>query len=144
MIRMTRIAPASFETETVWNVGLAGTGFAVGDLQLPVGRDSDWVPEHLLLLAAESCFMSALLSLAIAERVDVLGYVSSGRLETLSGRSGQSIVVAPCAVVGSRREATRLAELGRQARRESVIARLLGNRLDVELDIQVIPMGVPM
>lgn len=144
MNRITQIAPESFETETVWNVGLAGTGFALGDLQLPVGRDSDWTPEHLLLLAAESCFMSSLMALALADGIDVLGYVSNGRLEIVKERSAPSVTLAPCAVVGSRREATRLAELGRQARRESVTARLLGNRLHVALDIQVIPMGVPM
>ena len=73
MTRHARRSRAPFKTETVWNAGLAGTGAAGEGQLLTVGHEGDWVPEHLLLLAAESCFMSTLPTLALDAGIDVLG-----------------------------------------------------------------------
>jgi organic hydroperoxide reductase OsmC/OhrA len=143
MIRKTdaRAPQAPFETETVWDAGLAGTGSAVGGPQLIVGRDGDWGPEHLLLLAAESCFMDTLLSLAVENGIAVLGYVSNGKLWLRDGNGTPEISLLPCAVVGSAPEAKRLVEIGRRAQQESLTARLLGNRLHVTMDVRTIAAG---
>jgi organic hydroperoxide reductase OsmC/OhrA len=139
MIGRISASTVPFETETVWNAGLAGTGAAVGGLNLTVGHDGDWAPEHLLLLATESCFMSTFLSLAANEGIEVLGYVSNGQLQMHESRSTPTVVLVPCAVVASRHDAVRLAEVARQAEQESVTAQLLGSHLHVTMDIQTIP-----
>jgi organic hydroperoxide reductase OsmC/OhrA len=137
-------AVSSFETETVWNSGLEGTGEAAGH-SLAVGREAEWLPEHLLLLAAESCFMSTLLALAADEGIDILGYVSSGHLRVPADRQAVAIVsLEPCAIVTSAHDADRLSELGVRAQQESVTARLLGSRLQVAMDVQTIPAEAPV
>jgi organic hydroperoxide reductase OsmC/OhrA len=144
MSQKMRVPPPPFETETVWNTGLAGTGAARGGLTLTVGHDGDWAPEHLLLLATESCFMSALLALAAKEGIDVLGYVSNGRLHVPhDARAAPVVVLVPCAVVASPQDAKRLAQLGRRAQHESLTARLLGGRLHVTMDIRTVPLEAP-
>jgi organic hydroperoxide reductase OsmC/OhrA len=140
MVRTTTASRASFSTETVWNSGLAGTGATSEGLTLSVGREGDWAPEHLILLATESCFMSTFLSLAAGVGIDVLGYVSSGRLQaTGEPRARPAVILAPCAVVASSDDAARLADVARRAQRESVAAHLLGPRLKVEMDVRIVP-----
>jgi|SoiMetStandDraft_2_1073263.scaffolds.fasta_scaffold14123_4 organic hydroperoxide reductase OsmC/OhrA len=137
-------AVSSFETETVWNSGLEGTGEAAGH-SLAVGRDAEWLPEHLLLLAAEACFMSTLLALAAAEGIDVMGYVSSGHLRVPADRDAVALIsLEPCAIVTSTLDADRLSKLGVRAQQESVTARLLGSRLQVTMDVQTIPAEAPV
>lgn len=129
----------SFATETVWDVGLAATGEAGEGRKLTIGREGDWLPEHLLLLAAESCFMSTFLALTADAGVTVLGYVSSGRLHATEDPSqAPSIVVTPC-VVCSDQDRSRVVRLAEQAKRESVVARALGGRLILELGVRGIP-----
>ena len=143
MSHQVRASAAPFKTETVWNAGLAGTGMAGEGQSLLVGHDGDWAPEHLLLLAAESCFMSTLLGLAAASGVEVLGYVSNGQLQLADqARSPGLVSLSPCVVVASAADAERVSRLGEQARRESVVALTLGDRLTVSLDVRLIPSSV--
>jgi len=137
--RHARRSTAPFKTETVWNAGLAGTGVAVEGQSLTVGHEGDWVPEHLLLLAAESCFMSTLLTLAVDAGIDVLGYVSKGSLDVPRDPGQASLLLSPCAVVATTGDAERLTALGRQAQRDSIVARMLGDRFRVELDVRTLP-----
>ena len=134
-----RPPPAPFTTETVWNAGLAGTGAAGEGRSLLVGHEGEWVPEHLVLLAAESCFMSALLRLLADAGIEVLGYVSNGQLQVSDdAHQGPSVTLLPCVVVASAEAAEQLTRLGEEAKRASVVARLLGDRLRVTLDVQTI------
>jgi hypothetical protein len=131
-----------FATETVWNAGLTGTGTAGADRSLKVGRDGEWQPEYLLLLAAESSFMSTMLALAAHTGVTVLGYVSSGHLDVPDDFEAlPRVSLAPCVVVGTAGDAERIADLGRRAERASIIARLLGDRFRVTLDVRCVPSG---
>jgi len=135
-----RASRSPFTTETIWNAGLAGTGVAGENRSLTVGHEGRWAPEHLLLLAAESCFMSTLLSLAPTAGVEVLGYVSSGHLEVPEDpRSKPTVSLTPCVVVGSSIEDERIVAVARQAEQDSVVARLLGDRLRITLDVQRVP-----
>jgi organic hydroperoxide reductase OsmC/OhrA len=134
----TRLVAFPFTSETVWNAGLSATGSAGGG-SLTVGFEGDWAPEHLLLLAVESCFMSTFLSLAYASGLEVLGYVSSARLEH-GGQSSTapSVSLAPCIIVGRPADAATASELASEAARESVMARLFGTRLRVTPDVRLI------
>jgi organic hydroperoxide reductase OsmC/OhrA len=143
MPKVPRARALPFTTETVWNAGLAGTGMSAEGRSLIVGHEGEWSPEHLLLLAAESCFMSTLLALARADGVDVLGYVSSGQLHVPDDpQAALSILLTPCVVVLTDGDAERIRELARRAREESVVARTLGHGLTVALDVRVVPNGI--
>jgi organic hydroperoxide reductase OsmC/OhrA len=129
-----------FTTETVWNAGLAGTGLSGEGRSLTVGHEGEWSPEHLLLLAVESCFMSTLLALARADGVDILGYVSNAQLHPPDDpQAALSILLNPCIVVLSQADAERIRVLARQAREESVVARALGRGLVLALDVRAVP-----
>ncbi len=138
MVLDTRVAAFPFSSETVWNTGLAGTGTA-GGASLSAGFEGDWAPEHLLLLAIESCFMSTFLSLAYVSRLDVLGYVSNARLEHAGAHaSSPSISLAPCIVVRSEEDAAQARGLVHEASRESVLVRLLGSRVRLAPEVRIV------
>jgi organic hydroperoxide reductase OsmC/OhrA len=138
--KAARARAAPFTTETVWNAGLAGTGMSGEGRSLTVGHEGEWSPEHLLLLAAESCFMSTLLALARAEGIEVLGYVSNGQLHVADDpQAALSILLTPCVVVLTDTDAERIRGLARRAREESVVARMLGRGLTVALDVRAVP-----
>ena len=102
-----------FATEIVWNAGLTGTGTAAAGRSLTVGREGEWEPEYLLLLAAESSFMPTMLALAAHAGVTVLGYVSSGHLNVPDDAEAlPRVSLAPCIVVATSEDAERIAGLG--------------------------------
>ncbi len=126
-------------TETVWNTGLAGTSVEAHGRSLAVGRGDGWAPEDLLLVAAESGFMSALLALADQAGIDVLGYVSKGDLpEKRTNGAPAMIGLMPCVIVGSDADATRIHRIAERVLRESTVARLLGEHLHVMLDVRTV------
>jgi organic hydroperoxide reductase OsmC/OhrA len=126
-------------TETVWNTGLVGTSVANHGDSLTIGREGGWAPEDLVLLAAESCFMSTLLELAREASIDVLGYVSKAHLETKTPRGrGPSIVLMPCVVVGTPDDIARVHRLATRVPRESIVAKLLNAHLQVTLDVRAV------
>lgn len=138
MVLDTRLVAFPFSSETVWNTGLAAAGTA-GGRSISVGFEGDWAPEHLLLLATESCFMSTFLSLAYAAGLEVLGFISNARLEHGAHQSSlPSVSLAPCIVVGAPMDVTIARELAGAAVRESVVARLLGSRLRVVADVRLV------
>ncbi len=141
MADQPRAPHAPFTTETVWDAGLAGTGCAGEGLSLTMGPGGDWVPEQLLLLAAEGGFMSTLLALAEDAGITLLGYVSKGRLEVAADpTAARSIVLSACAVVRTPQDAQRLSALADQAKDQSPIARMLGGRVTVALDVRAVPV----
>jgi hypothetical protein len=129
-----------YSTETVWNAGLAGTAIAGKGHSLKVGNDGDWVPEHLLLLAAESSYMSTLLALARESGLEILGYVSKSRLD-MNARSGEppTLMLMPCVVVRSDGDAQWVVRLAAHVTERSGVASLLADRLRVTLDVRVVP-----
>lgn len=134
-----RAHPATpYATETVWDGGLSGTGLSADGQALAVGHEGGWAPEQLMLLGAEGSFMDAFLASAREANLQVLGYVSSGHLELVDGRhEGPRIVLRPCVVVASVDDARRAVRMSTAAIRQSVVARLLGDRLRVSLDVQL-------
>jgi organic hydroperoxide reductase OsmC/OhrA len=140
MVLDLRVAAFPFSSETVWNTGLSATGSA-GGRSLSAGFEGDWAPEHLLLLAVESCYMSTFLSLAYASGLDVLGYVSSARFEQGNPHQASAPIVslAPCIVVATTSEAALARNLAGESARASAVARLLGPRLKVAADVRVVP-----
>ena len=135
-------ATSLYSTETVWNAGLAGTSLSSHGKSLTVGREGEWSPEHLLLVAAESCVMSTLLALARDAGIDVLGYVSKGQLHGRSDNDeSPAIVLMPCVVVGSDEDAARVRRLVSTVTRHSIVAKALGERLSIALDVRVVPAG---
>lgn len=138
MVLDTRRVAFPFSSETVWNSGLSATGSA-GGRSLSAGFEGDWAPEHLLLLAAESCYMCTFLSLAYVSGLDVLGFVSNARLEHgAQANAVSAISLAPCIVVGSATDAVLARETADAAARESVVVRLLGTRIRVAPDIRLV------
>jgi organic hydroperoxide reductase OsmC/OhrA len=140
MVLDLRVAAFPFSSETIWNAGLSATGSAGGH-SLSAGFEGDWAPEHLLLLAVESCYMSTFLSLAYASGLEVLGYVSNARFEQASAHPASAPVVslAPCIVVGTADDAVRARQLVAESTRASAVARLIGPRLKVLADVRVVP-----
>jgi|KBSMisStaDraftv2_1062788.scaffolds.fasta_scaffold435184_2 organic hydroperoxide reductase OsmC/OhrA len=133
-------ALSPYSTETVWNTGLSGTAVASDGRTLTVGQEGAWAPEYLLLLAAESCFMTTLLGLARDAHVQVLGYVSKGRLQARDVGESPAVVLMPCVVVASEDDVSHIMRLSNNVTRESIVARLLGDRLRVTLDVRALPL----
>jgi hypothetical protein len=129
-----------YATETVWDGGLSGTGVCDAGM-LSVGRDSGgWSPEHLLLFAVETSLMESILAAARDADIEVLGYVSSGHLE-IPDEPGAAprLTLKPCIVVASVDEAQRAALLSTAVAQTSMAGRLLGNSLQVGLDVRLEP-----
>jgi organic hydroperoxide reductase OsmC/OhrA len=128
-------------TETIWDGGLSGTGVCGEGRQLNVGHeDGGWTPEQLLLLGAESSLMESVLAVARKAGIEVLGYVSSGHLD-IPDEPGAAprLTLKPCIVVASADAAQRAALLSTTVARTSIAGRLLGNRLQVGLDVRLEP-----
>jgi hypothetical protein len=83
--------------------------------------------------------MSTFLSLAYVAGLEVMGYVSNARLEhPRHDGASPAISLAPCIVVGSATDATIARELAGAAARESIVTRLLGARVRVAADVQLV------
>jgi organic hydroperoxide reductase OsmC/OhrA len=135
--------PEHFATETVWDHGLVATGCASGDRTLDVGPDGTWMPEQLLLLAAEGAYMTTLLEMAERRGIRVLGYVSTAELVARGVDLPPSIALFPCIVVASEEDAEALRTLAHQVVWESQVAQLLGERLHVVPDVRAAAAAVP-
>ncbi len=133
----TRRAASPYATETVWDGGGSGTGLCGEGQALTVGYEGGWAPEHLLLLAAEASFMDSFLAAARDANLDVLGYVSSGRLDAEDRSAMPQITLRPCVVVGSAEDARRATLISAAAMQQSVVGRLLGDHLRIGLDVQL-------
>jgi hypothetical protein len=139
-MKMTeKIVTPAYVTEMIWNGGDSGTAVCGDGTELKVGTDDGgWSSEYLLLLAAETSLMTSVLAAARDSDLQVLGYVSSGHLEMSDDPAvAPRLTVRPCLVVGSSQDAERAAVLLTAAATESIIGRLLGERLQVGLDVRL-------
>jgi len=134
---------APYTTETVWDGGGSATGLSQDGQVLRVGEGGGWMPEQLVLFAAETSFMDRFLAASRSAGVEVLGYVSSGHLEVEDGQQMPRIVLRPCVVVSSGEEAEALERIARTALTQSVVGRLCGGRVRVALDVQHETVPVP-
>ena len=122
--------------ELVWDAsdrGTARTSFRTLAVGVPGGHD----PRELLEAAVAGCMMQALLAAASAAGIPILGYVSCAKLDERSTGIPcvriHGCVVSPGTV--SEAELTRVTD---EARRSSTVARLLGDRLEVDWDLRVL------
>jgi organic hydroperoxide reductase OsmC/OhrA len=123
--------------ELVWDEDLNATAVTEQGAPIRVGPAASLSPPHLLGLAASSCLMTTLLTLAAEHGVQVQGYVSSARLHETT--SGVDVALAPCVVVGSDTDRTQIEQLWPQAIERSPTLRLLGAHLQVEPTVRVLP-----
>jgi len=128
-----------FSTEIVWDNGESGTAVTEAGASLTVGPGSEWAAEHLLTLAAATCLMTTFLHLAAEEGLQVLGYVSSGRLEVPPDpEEVPRVVLAPCIVIARNDDTHAARRLCHQGRRQSPVCRTLGRRLHLAPTFTVI------
>lgn len=136
---MADVQQRIFSTEIVWDSGESGTAVTEAGASLNVGPGSEWAAEHLLALAAATCFMTTFLHLAAEEGLEVLGYLSSGSLEVPSDPDEvPRVVLAPCIVLARDGDADAAHRLCLQGQRQSPVCRTLGRRLHLAPTFKVI------
>src|SRR3989338_9187128 len=126
--------------ELVWDEDLNATAVTERGEPLRIGPAVSRSPQHLLALAASSCLMTTLLTLAAEAGIPVQGYVSSARLRETAGAPPE-IALAPCVVVESDVDRRRIERLWPQAIERSPPLRLLGGHLHVEPAVRVVSVA---
>ena len=124
--------------ELVWDEDLNATAVTEQGAPIRIGPAANLSPQHLLALAASSCLMTTLLTLAGEAGVPVQGYVSSARLRETPG-GAPDVALAPCVVVGSDADRQQVEQLWPRAVERSPTLRLLGAHLHVEPTVRVVP-----
>jgi hypothetical protein len=124
--------------ELVWDNDLNATAFTADGGTVPVGPDANLSPATLLALAASSCLMTTLLELAAGAGISIAAYLSSARVRQLPDGTSE-LALAPCVVVTSEPDGTRMERLWEHAILRSPTLRLFGARLQVEPVVRIIP-----
>ncbi|MGB5427747.1 MAG: OsmC family protein [Gammaproteobacteria bacterium] len=136
--------PLHYRTAYQWTgEGAAGeTSIDDGPLRLPVGSPHDsgrYSPEHLLVVAAETCLANYVLLLAGLSRIEVKDYSSSAEGELMqeerAGYRFRRIVIRPrlTVVAGNEAQAERVLQ---KAHKLCLVARSLN--CPVEIDASVV------
>jgi organic hydroperoxide reductase OsmC/OhrA len=123
--------------ELVWDADLDATAVTEQGAPIKVGPTARLSPAHLLALAASSCLMTTLLTLAAQAGVSVQGYVSSARLRETPG-AVPDVALAACVVVASDADRQQIEELWPQAVEQSPTLRLLSTHLHVEPTVRLV------
>lgn len=126
--------------ELVWDEGLDATAVTEQGAPIKVGPTAKLSPAHLLALAASSCLMTTLLTLAGQAGVSVQGYVSSARLRETPG-AVPDVALAACVVVGTDADRQQIEQLWPQAVERSPTLRLLSAHLHVEPTVRLVSPG---
>ncbi len=112
------------------------------------GPPGFWSPEHLLVLAANSCFMSTLMALAQHSKLTLVGYraQAEGRLEKIQGQGYRmtEIVIQPVATVQSEEDIALAQRLLEKAERVCIVANALKIPLRVDARLEIVepaPVG---
>ena len=125
--------------EVVWDANRTGTALNECGCAMSVGHPAEWTPEHLLTVAASSSLMSTFFELAARDALEVLGYVSTSRLEISDDPAlAPSIVVTPCIVVASAADAELARAVLAEAARRAPVHRILTPHVTIEPDLQVL------
>jgi organic hydroperoxide reductase OsmC/OhrA len=123
--------------ELVWDADLDATAVTEQGAPIKVGPTARLSPAHLLALAASSCLMTTLLTLAREAGISVQGYVSSARLGQTPG-AVPDVALAACVVVASDADRRQIEQLWPQAVEGSPTLRLLSAHLHVEPSVRVV------
>lgn len=123
--------------ELVWDEDLDATAVTEQGAPIKVGPAVRLSPAHLLALAASSCLMTTLLTLAREAGVSVQGYVSSARLRETPG-TVPDVALAPCVVVASEPDRQQIEQLWPQAVEGSPTLRLLSAHVQVEPTVRLV------
>jgi uncharacterized OsmC-like protein len=123
--------------ELVWDEDLDATGVTEQGAPIKVGPAARLSPAHLLALAASSCLMTTVLTLAREAGVSVQGYVSSARLGQTPG-AVPDVALAACVVVASDADRQQIEQLWPRAVERSPTLRLLSAHLHVEPTVRVV------
>ena len=112
------------------------------------GTPGFWSPEQLLVLAANSCFMSTLMALAHHSQLTLVGYraQAEGRLEKVAGQGYRmtEIVIQPVATVLSDEGIALAQRLLEKAERVCIVANALKVPIRVDARVEVVepaPVG---
>jgi uncharacterized OsmC-like protein len=120
----------------VWDAGHVGTATTPAGSTLRVGEAGAWTPDTLLALAAAGALMQHVLQMAAADRVEVLGYVSTVRSSASSPATLPAIHLCPCIVVADEAQEAPVRRFVREAAARSPLIALLGSRATVEPVVQ--------
>lgn len=134
----------TFTIEMIWDAGQDATAIPAGigreGTAFEVGPRGGWQPPHLVALAAAARFMNALLRLADAAGVSILGYVSISKLRVPTDpRSRPTLTLTPCIVVPTEKDARKIDELCRMACELADVSPTLLDRLEVVPETQIVP-----
>jgi organic hydroperoxide reductase OsmC/OhrA len=121
----------------VWDEDLDATAVTEQGAPIKVGPAARLSPAHLLALAASTCLMTTLLTLAREARITVQGYVSSARLRQTPG-TVPDITLAACVVVASDADRQQIGQLWPKAVEQSPTLRLVSDHLHVEPTVRVV------
>jgi organic hydroperoxide reductase OsmC/OhrA len=106
------------------------------------GTEGFWTPEHLLVLAANSCLMSTFLSLAEHNRLTLVGYRADaeGKLERIPGKGYRfaEIVIRPHVIVQSEGDLARAEQLLAKAEKYCLVANALSVPVRVVAEVEVV------
>jgi peroxiredoxin-like protein len=106
------------------------------------GRPGFWSPEQLLVLAANSCFLSSFLFFADRSRVSLAGYRADaeGRLERVQGRGFHlaEITLRPVVVLEREADMDRARQMLEKAERACIISNSLKTAVRVEPRLEVL------
>ena len=135
---------AGGQTQLIWDCECAGTAQAQSGSCLKIGPQTDWSAERLLVAAAESDLMSVFMRLAREAGLEVLGYISAAESDLHAEAAGRPrVVVRPCIVVGREEDRARVGRLVAQTGDHSPIARALGDTLQFQAEVVVVPPAAP-
>jgi len=105
------------------------------------GRPGYWSPEQLLVMAANSCFLSTFLFFAEKSNILLAGYRAEGegRLEMVEGKGYQfaEIVLRPVVVLEKEKDMARVQRLLQKAEHACIVAHSLATPIRVESRVEV-------
>jgi peroxiredoxin-like protein len=140
----------SYNVNVTWMDGRTGNAEAY-HVSVPVffsappefgGTEGLWTPEHLLVLAANSCLMSTMLALAEHNRLTLVGYRADaeGRVERIPGQGYRltEIVMRPHITVQSEDDLARAEQLLAKAEKHCIVANALSVPVRVDPRVELV------
>jgi organic hydroperoxide reductase OsmC/OhrA len=130
--------------ELVWDARQQGTGRGTSGASLRVGADTHFSPEDLLGLAAAGCLMKTFLTLAEEAALPFLSYLSTAEL--VPGEQPDRplrMCVRTYVTAANEADRRRLERVVARARRDSPIASLLGDRVEIISECSVLAGASP-
>jgi len=140
----------TYNVNATWMDGRTGSAEA-SNVPVPVffsappefgGTEGLWTPEHLLVLAANSCLMSTLVVLAEHNGLTLIGYRADaeGRLEKVPGQGYRftEIVIRPLVTVQSEDDFALAEKLLAKAEKLCIVANALSVPVRVDARIEIV------